>query len=401
MLFLLLVSAALLVMVVPSEVGGPYPNRIDHILHKIPRYSLEQSPRPFSDHNKVAGLILAYNMAHVDPLMMYILPEYTNMCEAGWDPTVVIFTAMSLDHEWTERVRRLVSERNYCYRLGRSIDIRYDVHDKNISSALSAVHRQWIKRNLDEYDVFLYHEDDIVFQQRHLAAYLSETALLKERLPWTASYDYSIGFQRFRHIHREKDQLHHKWHENDFVEQDMLEEAPTFEQFCLAKENLDTNPFTAKPIGGAIEEEDKNEGESKSSKSLRGRNRKNKKQRRKLDDYELEYHNYTAADTREAPFFRQGDFSEFKNSQGITSFPYVRVVGNIHQGAFIITQEQVKVLDIKCGFTDHFSVSREYMSSFSLFDYAAGHCGLNKLLPAETMHSFFIHHFFNARWLSW
>ncbi len=39
-------------------------------------------PSPFSTHNKVLGMLLSFNMGHVDPLTL-IVNEYTAMCEGG------------------------------------------------------------------------------------------------------------------------------------------------------------------------------------------------------------------------------------------------------------------------------------------------------------------------------
>ncbi len=41
------------------------------------------------------------------------------------------------------------------------------------------------------------------------------------------------------------------------------------------------------------------------------------------------------------------------------------------------------------------------MSSFSLFDHKKYHCGLNKLLPAERLTTFAIHHYYQQRHVSW
>ena len=50
-------------------------------------------PTPNSDNNRVLGFILAFDYNHIDPLML-IFNEYVSMCEAGWDPTVILFTVL-------------------------------------------------------------------------------------------------------------------------------------------------------------------------------------------------------------------------------------------------------------------------------------------------------------------
>lgn len=41
------------------------------------------------------------------------------------------------------------------------------------------------------------------------------------------------------------------------------------------------------------------------------------------------------------------------------------------------------------------------MSSFSLFDHKAGHCGLNKLLPGDRFLTFTVLHYYQQRHVSW
>jgi hypothetical protein len=63
------------------------------------------------------------------------------------------------------------------------MDVRLSQHDPSISIALGAEHRKYMKDHFDEYDVFIYHEDDIVFKHSHLVAYLYESKKLHQLLP--------------------------------------------------------------------------------------------------------------------------------------------------------------------------------------------------------------------------
>ena len=81
--------------------------------------------------------------------------------------------------------------------------------------------------------------------------------------------------------------------------------------------------------------------------------------------------------------------------------PYVHIQGNTHTGAFMLMKKRVRLLQTKCEFLNQSSPSREFMSSFSIFDHKPHHCGLHKLLPAVSMSSFWIYHFFQQRLVSW
>jgi hypothetical protein len=355
-----------------------YDRRAD-IEQRIEYYPPDREPKPFSPggYNKVLGLVLAYGFDHVDPFMLLLLPEYVSMCESGWDPTMVIFTAA----HWTPLLRRLMVERAYCTRLGRNVKIEWAVYNKTISTFLAAEHRKYIAARLNDYDVFMYHEDDIPFRAAHLNAYIQATHDLKHRLPWTGLYDYTIGFQRFRHIHRQN--LHDEWNEQDMVEQCLLEETPSFDTTCIPGEDFQVNPWDT-VRGNKASTTSKGPGTKVlPTPTQGGANAKSRRMLRKDKNF--------VQDRR----LVAGDW------ENKVVYPYISVSGNIHQGAFILTQEQVKILHIKCHFLNHSSPSREYMSSFSLFDRKPWHCGLTKLLPAERMHSFFIHHFYHTKWVSW
>jgi len=81
--------------------------------------------------------------------------------------------------------------------------------------------------------------------------------------------------------------------------------------------------------------------------------------------------------------------------------PYLWVTGNTHTGAYMMTHEQVMLLQKKCLFLNQSSPSREFMSSFSLFDHKEYHCGLNKLIPGERLMTFQIWHYYPQRMVSW
>ena len=371
-----------------------YDRRRD-IEERIEYYPPEREAKPFSEtgHNKVLGLVLAYGFDHMDPFMLLLLPEYVSMCEAGWDPTMVILTAA----HWSPLLRRMFTERAYCTRLEKSVKIEWAVYNKNISTWLAAEHRRYIGDRLDKYDVFLYHEDDIPFRAAHLNAYVKATHDLKHRLPWTGLYDYIIGFQRFRHIHRTN--LHDDWGEQDIVEQDLLEETPSFETVCVPGEDLQVNPWQTKS------------GEVAAEKSLGPGKKVVAAAAGTEGDIETETSKKTGRERRSlrSEGKRGRRLSMRQEHRGLAVgdwekkavYPYIQAIGNTHQGAFMLTQEQVKILHIKCHFLNHSSPSREYMSSFSLFDTKHYHCGLLKLLPAERMNSFFIHHFYHTKWVSW
>lgn len=191
---------------------------------------MENYPTPFTEHNRVIGFLLAFNFYHIDPII-YILNEYTSMCEAGWDTTLVFFTAL----HWSPAMIRYMKQKSFCYRSQKSIGILVSEHDPSIGIGLGAQHRTYMGDILDDYDVFIYHEDDILFKLSHLNAYLYETKKLHQLLPDGGLWDNTIGFQRYRRLFRGND-FNMRYGEQDVFEQELLEETPEFSPICIKGE---------------------------------------------------------------------------------------------------------------------------------------------------------------------
>lgn len=281
----------------------------------------DTNPRPFSPYNRVLGMICAFNFGHIDPLTL-IFNEYLYMCEGGWDPVVVLFTT----ENWTAKTKRLYANKLFCYRKNATVEIRHKVFPQKINVALAAEHRHYMAKVVNEFDIFVYHEDDILMRFSHLNAFAEETRRFKEIMtPDHGLNENIIGFQRYRRLAKGGDHQRGGWGEQDVIEQELLEETPNFNQVCL---------------GNKIKDESK-------------------------------------------------------------KVPYIYVTGNIHTGAYMMTKEQVLILQKRCLFLNQSSPSREYMSSFSIFDHKQYHCGVSKIIPAERLMTFQIWHYYPQRMVSW
>jgi len=264
-------------------------------------------PAPFTSHNRVLGMVCSYNMDHMDSLYL-ILGEYVAMCEGGFLPTIVLFTTAS----YTPPVRRVVKYRTWCYRANASLTLVYKVFEPSISINLASQHRRFMTSEVNNYDVFIYHEDDMIVKFHQLVGFLAEIRRLQTLIPDTALRDNTIGFLRYRRLPSA-----HGYSARDVVEQELMDEEPNFSHICIANE------------------------------------------------------------------------------------PYLQVTGNMHQAMWIFTQDHINILQEKCNFLNHSSASREFMSSFGVFDKKPHHCGLNKLLPGLNFHSYFIQHYYQSKFPHW
>ena len=77
---------------------------------------------------------------------------------------------------------RYLKQKLYCYRMGRSIPIITEYHDSEVGVRLGLKHRALVAKLINDYDVFIYQEDDLMLEYSHLVAYLHETKLLEEKV---------------------------------------------------------------------------------------------------------------------------------------------------------------------------------------------------------------------------
>ena len=185
-------------------------------------------PAPFTSNNRVLGLLLSYDLNHIDPLFL-ITNEYVAMCESGWNVSFVLFTAAN----WTSKLRKYIRLKTYCYRISDYLDIRYSLHNKTVGTNLASFHRPYIAKELNNFDFFVYHEDDIIFKNTHLSAYLAETKRLYEISPEALEFSL-IGFQRYRRL--TKRGVVDLWSDEDIIETDLMEETPTLTPTCIKDE---------------------------------------------------------------------------------------------------------------------------------------------------------------------
>ena len=162
--------------------------------------------------NRILIMALSFDVTHSDA-MNELLSEYLSMCEGGWNvtgtelkdfhtihhftvyhaySTVLLYTG----EEWAPDLLTFYKRRTYCYRINDSITFKFSVRPKSIGISLAAEHRKELPKYAHDYDIFLYHEDDIVFRYKHLVAFVEETKRLQNMLPDGERNDYGIGFLR-------------------------------------------------------------------------------------------------------------------------------------------------------------------------------------------------------------
>lgn len=185
-------------------------------------------PVPFSPHNRVLGLILANDFNRLDPIII-ILNEYKSMCESGWKPTISFFTSADV----TESVKLLIRDKLWCYHIASYIPVVWNVRSAALGVQLAHETRLFLRHEINNHDIFIYHEEDMIVTHSHVAAYLFETKRLHYLLGEEISQRYMIGFQRYRRSLRQHHESRRAVSENDILHQEHLIEIPFFKPICL------------------------------------------------------------------------------------------------------------------------------------------------------------------------
>lgn len=190
--------------------------------------SMKHWPEPHSSYNKILSSILVFNFKRIDSIMV-IINEYKSLCESGWKPTIAFFTTEKPSH----LLNQYFEEKLYCYYTQQSIPIIWQVFNESVGIYIADKSRQFVSNEINNYDLFMYHEEDIILQSSQVAAYLYETKQLSQVLGYTTSLEYMIGFQRYRRHNRHFKHLNDPFLDHDIFHQEYFEETPFFKPICL------------------------------------------------------------------------------------------------------------------------------------------------------------------------
>lgn len=179
--------------------------------------------------NRILAMVLSFEFTRTDPIIL-LLHEYRSMCEAGWNPTVMFLTTNHL----SESVRNFFRSKVYCYRTKEYIPIQYTVRPKSLGNKLAEEAKSEAYKYRNDFDVFIYQEEDIIFLYSHLVAYLAETQQLVNLLGEEGLQKYSLGFQRYCRIlqHPSDPRVQH-FVEKDLLVKEYLDEFPFFKPVCI------------------------------------------------------------------------------------------------------------------------------------------------------------------------
>jgi hypothetical protein len=100
------------------------------------------------------------------------------MCDEGFDVSLAIFTATTKP-DFEAMLPNLPTS---CSRTNGRIPIAAKYYPKSINYRLTGEHRQYMADRLDQFEVFLYSEDDILLKPKAVSTYLKYCKLLGDCL---------------------------------------------------------------------------------------------------------------------------------------------------------------------------------------------------------------------------
>lgn len=124
-----------------------------------------------------------------------MIDSFRDLCETGADITIFIYTTEPYSIEQVN----LFNSRTHCYHPTGNLFINIKIKPPSSQLRFVDFHRKDFYDNLDNFDLFIYSEDDHHIRPSHVIAYLYETAKLKKIVGLSSFPNYSIGFLRYEH----------------------------------------------------------------------------------------------------------------------------------------------------------------------------------------------------------
>ena len=144
-------------------------------------------PPPVQRDRRMLFMINAYYFNATESHVINTLQTLTSWCERGEEVHIALYTtSIELASYVFDQKQRF-----FCKRLSSSLPIAVLEYDKNITINIAGMHRYLVADKVDEYDWFLYTEDDLALTHSHVRFLKEWTRVLapKGALPHLMRYE--------------------------------------------------------------------------------------------------------------------------------------------------------------------------------------------------------------------
>lgn len=158
---------------------------------EIKKQSISSTNAILSDL-RILIAIAAYDFSQM-PHLEEVLDAYGDLCATGAYVDVIIHATVPyplvLIDLLNTRLRNCASH----------FSLKIILVSPTVRLHLVDLHRPMFYDKLEEYDLFIYTEDDIRISPKLIASYLTETKVLQDRIGYDASLNYNIGMVRYEY----------------------------------------------------------------------------------------------------------------------------------------------------------------------------------------------------------
>lgn len=144
-------------------------------------------PPPVQRDRRMLFMINAYDFNATDSHVINTLQTLASWCERGEEVHVALYTTSPelVSYVFDKK------QRFFCQRLSSSLPIAVLEYDKNITINIAGMHRYLVADKIEEYDWFLYTEDDLALTRSHVRFLKEWTRVLapKGTLPHLMRYE--------------------------------------------------------------------------------------------------------------------------------------------------------------------------------------------------------------------
>lgn len=144
-------------------------------------------PPPVQRDRRMLFMINAYYFNATESHVINTLQTLTSWCERGDEVHIALYTTS------TELASYVFDQKQrfFCKRLSSSLPIAVLEYDKNITINIAGMHRYLVADKIEEYDWFLYTEDDLALTHSHVRFLKEWTRILapKGTLPHLMRYE--------------------------------------------------------------------------------------------------------------------------------------------------------------------------------------------------------------------
>jgi hypothetical protein len=153
-----------------------------------------QQPASILNGVRIFIAIAAFDFSQL-PHFEEVLDGYSDLCASGALVDVIVHATVP----YPVTLIDLLNTRLTCVNPAGRFTVTLSLYSPGVRLHLVDIHRPLFYEKLEEYDLFIYTEDDIRVSPRTVAAYLHETKVLQDKIGFEKSLAYNVGLVRYEY----------------------------------------------------------------------------------------------------------------------------------------------------------------------------------------------------------